>query len=99
MVARSVWSYLDLRTVTALSLVQSHVDLQMCGQGSINVSTLPTLNFTLRTFRVYHVTSATRPSRFSACNIERLGRAWERGYSMTTFHVQLQIRHYSYTTR
>ena len=28
----------------------------------------------------YHVISHTRPSRFSACNIEKLGWAWGRGY-------------------
>ena len=37
---------------------------------------------TLRIFRVYHMTSATGPSRFSACNIEKLGRACGRGYPL-----------------
>ena len=27
-----------------------------------------------------HVILNTRPSRFSACNIEKLGGAWGRGY-------------------
>ena len=27
-----------------------------------------------------HVTSDTRPSRFSACNTEKLGRVWGWGY-------------------
>ena len=34
----------------------------------------------LSTGDVTHVTLDTRPSRFSACNIEKLGVAWGRGY-------------------
>ena len=30
---------------------------------------------------ILHVTSLTRPSRFSACNVEKLGVACVRGYS------------------
>ena len=33
-----------------------------------------------------HVTSLTRLSRFSACNIEKLGVAWGRGYIHTHTH-------------
>ena len=32
-------------------------------------------------FDVTHVILDTRPSSFSACNIEKLGRAWGRGYT------------------
>ena len=31
---------------------------------------------------VTHVTLTPRPSRFSACNIEKLGWAWGRGYCL-----------------
>ena len=42
---------------------------------------LSTLNFTLHTGDVYHVTSDTRPSPFSACIIEKVRVAWGQGYS------------------
>ena len=29
-----------------------------------------------------YITKSTRPSRFFTCNIEKHGKAWERGYSM-----------------
>ena len=32
------------------------------------------------TIDIAHVISDTRPSRFSACNIEKMGRAWGQGY-------------------
>ena len=40
------------------------------------------------TVLIYHVTSDTRPAPFSACNIEKVGGAWGRGYIMlTSFEV------------
>ena len=33
---------------------------------------------------ITHVTSDTKPSHFSACNIEKLERAWGQGYTLTT---------------
>ena len=41
----------------------------------------PTRNNYGSTTVLPHVTLDTRPSRFSACNIEKLGVAWGRGYS------------------
>ena len=40
----------------------------------------------LSTGDVTHATLDTRPSRFSACNIEKLGVAWGRGYTYTICH-------------
>ena len=34
-----------------------------------------------------HVILDTRPSRFSACNIEKLGVAWGRGYSVLAIAI------------
>ena len=43
---------------------------------------------------VYHVTSDTRPSPFSMCNIEKVGVAWGRGYIGTTVSMrQANIHH------
>ena len=54
------------------------------GHESVIVAKLPTLNFhpstTLHTRDVCHAISDTRPSPFSACNIENVGVAWGRGY-------------------
>ena len=36
-----------------------------------------------------HVILDTRPSRFSACNIEKLGVALERGYNICSIIIQL----------
>ena len=40
------------------------------------------------TVDITHVILDTRPSRFSACNIEKLGRAWVRGYEATRIWKQ-----------
>ena len=43
----------------------------------------------LSTRYVTHVTLDTRPSHFSACNIENAGVAWGRGYSKGVYHSRL----------
>ena len=45
----------------------------------------------LSTGDVTHVTLDTRPSRFSACSIEKLGVAWGRGYMYV--HAELIIKY------
>jgi hypothetical protein len=47
-----------------------------------------------------HVQTSTRPSPFSACNIENVGVAWGRGYTKlslfedTTFKMEAQLLYY-----
>ena len=43
---------------------------------------------------VYVVTSHPRPSRFSACNIEKVGVAWGRGYHFHTCTSKLHMRRF-----
>lgn len=57
---------------------------KMRGHESVIVGVLPMFNFfhpstTLHTCDICHVTSDTRPSPFSACNIEYVGVAWGQG--------------------
>ena len=41
-----------------------------------------------------HVRSRTRPSRFSACNIEKLGVAWGRGYNRRLMPIYIHVYRY-----
>ena len=50
-----------------------------CSQVSATEHHKLTASPDMPTFLVYHVTSDTRPSPFSACNIEKVGVAWGRG--------------------
>ena len=40
---------------------------------------------------IMHVTLDTRPSGFSACNIEKLGVAWGRGYMQDTRMATIKV--------
>ena len=50
-----------------------------CSQVSVTEHHKLTASPDMPTFLIYHVTSDTRPSPFSACNIEKVGEAWGRG--------------------